>query len=154
MICSKCKKVTDERCFATFRDANGVKRRRGICQECRGQYALDNFEALQTWRREHNKKTRTKRMRDAAERRRVAQSAVDLIKIAAVCADCGNGWPPVAMDFDHVRGKNLSISSMVSQAYKLELILEEIKLCEIVCACCHRIRTEHRKQNLAPRKAA
>ncbi len=54
------------------------------------------------------------------------------------------------MDFDHLGAKTKSVAMMVAQSYKLELILEEIKKCEVVCACCHRIRTERRKQNFAP----
>lgn len=152
MICSKCKKITDERCFATYRDRKGVIRRRGICQECRSKQSNQTFEEMQEWRKKYNKKNRTKREKDQLDRRQIAKKVVDKIKSETPCKDCGRNFHPVAMDFDHIKGKNRSIASLVSGAYKIDLILEEIKLCEVVCACCHRLRTHSRKENHCPRK--
>lgn len=60
------------------------------------------------------------------------------------CADCGVRFPPIVMDFDHVRGeKKLSVSLAASR--KKEIILEEAKKCDVVCSNCHRIRTAKRK---------
>lgn len=148
MKCSKCGLEKDHFAFATFRHRDGRVGRRGICKECRGQYAHDNFEKMKSYREAYNKKNRTRKAEDALKRRQSSRSVLDKIKSETPCADCGLYFHPVAMDFDHIHGKNKSIASMVSQAYKLEIILEEIKLCEIVCACCHRIRTHNRKQNI------
>lgn len=55
------------------------------------------------------------------------------------CMDCGNTFPPCAMDFDHrepsqkVKGIGL-ISSWPA-------MLKEIEKCDLVCSNCHRIRT-------------
>ena len=51
------------------------------------------------------------------------------------------------MDFDHLLGVNKfnNLSSMISRGCGLEAILEEIKKCEVVCACCHRLRTKRRR---------
>ena len=58
------------------------------------------------------------------------------------CMDCGNTFPPVCMDFDHVRGgKVMSITRMVHGASSRDRILEEIAKCDLVCSNCHRIRT-------------
>ncbi len=55
------------------------------------------------------------------------------------CADCGNSYPPIAMDFDHVRGvKRFSVSHGLN--YPAATIIKEIEKCEVVCANCHRIR--------------
>lgn len=63
------------------------------------------------------------------------------------CRDCGDCFPPEAMDFDHVRGKKIaSIAQMRSRAWTQVLI--ELAKCELVCANCHRIRTWQRKQLL------
>lgn len=57
------------------------------------------------------------------------------------CTDCGKHFPPIAMDFDHVRGqKTANVSSLYFAP--AETVMEEIAKCELVCACCHRIRTE------------
>jgi hypothetical protein len=61
------------------------------------------------------------------------------------CTDCGGRFPPFAMDFDHVRGTKLGIiSRMRVGRMAVAKILDEIDKCEIVCAVCHRIRTQAR----------
>lgn len=152
MICTKCNQPTNPGQFATYRTSNGESRRRGICKSCRGQHAIDNFEYLQKWRKEYNAKKATVKSERDKQRRMDIRKIVDDIKINAACMDCGNYFPAVAMDFDHVHGKSKPIANMVAQTYRLELILAEIALCEIVCACCHRVRTKQRKQNHAPHK--
>lgn len=147
MNCTKCGKHTEHTNFATYRSPSGEVRRRGICKPCRGKYAEENFIRLKNWRKSYNEKNRTDKAIKSLERRAFAKSITDKIKSETPCADCGGFFPPVAMDFDHTGKKNKSIAGMVSKSYKKELILEEIKLCEIVCACCHRVRTQKRKQN-------
>lgn len=63
------------------------------------------------------------------------------------CADCGNVFPPICMDFDHLDAsiKFDKISNMLT--YSFSRILIEIKKCEIVCSNCHRIRTYNRGQH-------
>lgn len=150
MKCSKCRRETEPGAFAVFRTRKGEPRRRGICKECRGKYAIENFDRLKVWRQEYNFENRSARALRAAAERLAIRKVLDDIKAKAKCADCRRKFPPIAMDFDHVRGKNMSISAMACAAYRIGLILEEIKLCEIVCACCHRIRTAARRQNHAP----
>jgi len=59
------------------------------------------------------------------------------------CADCAGTFPPEAMDFDHVSGVK---TSDISRLYgcRQERIEEELLKCVLVCACCHRVRTEER----------
>lgn len=62
------------------------------------------------------------------------------------CADCGGIFPPVCMDFDHI--KDVKYKGIARLAlYSKQKTLEEISKCELVCANCHRVRTEKRKQN-------
>lgn len=61
------------------------------------------------------------------------------------CTDCGQTFDPVCMDFDHIgTDKLLEISKLRYQNVSLETIQAEIDKCELVCACCHRLRTKHR----------
>jgi len=47
------------------------------------------------------------------------------------------------MDFDHVRGvKTANISDLVGEAW--ETVEAELELTELVCANCHRLRTQAR----------
>jgi hypothetical protein len=145
--CKKCLVPKPFDRFSTFISRRGVKTLRGTCWECRSLQRRTTFEEQQAYRKTYNGANRpVKRQRDY-ERRQETKAVVDKLKDVP-CADCGSRWPAVAMDFDHLGVKVKGIASMVSQSYKLELILEEIKGCEVVCACCHRLRTLSRKQNL------
>lgn len=150
MTCSGCGKEKIMWAFATFKTRRGETRRRGVCKDCRGLNVKKKFSYYQKWRRAYNKRNRTvKALRDAA-RRSACKTYVDKIKAKTPCADCGERFPAICMDFDHLKGKNKSVSGLVSGAYRLELIKEEIAKCEIVCSNCHRLRTKRRKQNHAP----
>lgn len=72
-----------------------------------------------------------------AEVRAVVVAAKDV-----PCTDCGRRFPSCAMDFDHVRGKKkFNIGAFRGHGYSVETVKAEIAKCEVVCACCHRIRT-------------
>lgn len=152
MECSKCHKNKPQKAFATYKTRKGETRRRGVCRKCRGDYATENFERLQAWRREYNKKNREKKKARDQAFRVEARAYVEKCK-ARPCKDCKGRFPPVAMDFDHVRGAKVrNIARLLGSGYKLDLIKEEIKKCDVVCANCHRVRTAKRKQNLAPHR--
>ena len=60
------------------------------------------------------------------------------------CVDCGYNTHPAALDFDHVRGtKKFCIGHRVKCSRKK--LLPEMAKCDIVCANCHRVRTEKRR---------
>ena len=59
------------------------------------------------------------------------------------CQDCGGNFPTWSLDFDHVRGEKVkNIGRMVGG--KQAVILAEVAKCDLVCACCHRVRTAKR----------
>ena len=63
------------------------------------------------------------------------------------CADCGESYPSVAMDLDHVKGEKVfEISNMGH--YPRWKVLAELDKCEVVCANCHRIRTKNRRLSI------
>lgn len=66
------------------------------------------------------------------------------------CMDCGNVFDWCAMDFDHRPGetKELKIGSIGFRKASTQLkerVELEITKCDLVCACCHRVRTKQRK---------
>lgn len=69
------------------------------------------------------------------------------------CADCGQRFPPCAMDFDHRDGltKREAVTRLVGRA-GLRRILEEVAKCDIVCANCHRSRTAARRAERSVRE--
>lgn len=68
------------------------------------------------------------------------------------CADCGHSYPHFVMDFDHLDNKKFSISGS-QKRYSFDRIKEEISKCELVCANCHRIRTQGRIAPMAEQEA-
>ena len=60
------------------------------------------------------------------------------------CKDCSTTDPRV-LEFDHLVDKSFNVSRAVSGSTRSwETILKEISKCEVVCANCHRIRTQER----------
>lgn len=53
------------------------------------------------------------------------------------CVDCDED-NPLCLTFDHVRGeKKFNISKAFSTCVRTEIVMEEIKKCEVRCANCH-----------------
>ena len=70
------------------------------------------------------------------------QGAMLWYKMAHGCVDCGISDPRV-LDFDHAQGeKEFNLKDVKSKP--LVEILTEIEKCDVVCANCHRIRTQER----------
>lgn len=70
---------------------------------------------------------------------------IDAIKESTACFDCGNKFPACVMDFDHKEQKEFDISAAVrARGLSIGRILREIEKCDLVCANCHRIRTNKR----------
>lgn len=89
-------------------------------------------------------KVNRQRIRDNARAgRKACREFIESLKTGP-CVDCTETYPPYCMDFDHVRGpKRRGVSNMVT--YSREAILAEVAKCDLVCACCHRVRTDARR---------
>lgn len=80
------------------------------------------------------------------ERWRAQARVLDRLRDRA-CMDCGDRFPPCAMDFDHrdPGSKASAVTRMIGRA-GTPRILEEAAKCDIVCANCHRLRTHSRRE--------
>ena len=72
-----------------------------------------------------------------------------LSKKKVKCMDCGGSFPDYCMDFHHIdeeskdpafKRTNGKSMMMEMQKWSIDRIDAEIDKCEIICACCHRIR--------------
>lgn len=83
--------------------------------------------------------------RFAAKRAELARR-VNALKEGKPCTDCGGIYPPVCLDFDHLPQfqKRLGVARMVGTCRSWAAIEAEIAKCELVCANCHRLRTDSR----------
>jgi hypothetical protein len=85
----------------------------------------------------------SKQVRYMRKWRRERWTQIEKYKESNPCTDCDRLYPYYVMDFDHARGEKFrGVSRM--QGYSWERVLAEIAKCDLVCANCHRIRTQSR----------
>ena len=132
-VCGRCKekKPLDE--FAWRRKASGQLD--NYCRPCRTAY-----------KHEHYARNR-QRYIDSARRRRervVAERMVYLVSFLREhpCVDCGES-DPLVLEFDHLREKQFGIGKGMRER-PWQDVLTEIAKCDVVCANCHRRRTNRR----------
>lgn len=130
--------------FAKRKDAK-------LCSDrCRGRSRTPrayDAKAAKQWRQRRLAKPGYREMlnRQANERAITIRRWLDAYKLKKGCVDCGYRKHAVALDFDHVRGKkriNVCNAKSIAQARA------EIALCEVRCACCHRVKTVKRGKRL------
>jgi len=128
MRCNKVRSLVSFEVYTKVRKRDGSEARRSTCRYCRIKTPLSR-----------------------KEKRRSVALLVEKLKDNP-CVDCGQRRPPVAMDFDHVRGtKHKDVARLVGDGYSFETVMAEISKCELVCACCHRVRTQKAKHWLPKR---
>ena len=76
----------------------------------------------------------------ALKRKKMVREWLNNVKGASPCKDCGVKYPYYVMDFDHIGAKSIEIHKLLNYT-SIRRLEEEIALCELVCANCHRIRT-------------
>ena len=77
------------------------------------------------------------------ERRARSRAVINEAKRGQPCVDCGIPYPPLMMHFHHVRGtKQFNISDPRALGLSLKKLYAELKKCILLCATCHRTRTD------------
>ena len=107
----------------------GTGERDNYCRPCRAAYKKEHYALHRD------------RYIDAAMRRRTAlaiERANYLVEFFAThpCVDCGEG-DPVVLEFDHLGDKEFNIAKGLRDR-SWRALLDEITLCDVVCANCHR----------------
>jgi hypothetical protein len=133
-LCTRCQQWLPRDAFTrNVAKKDGLQ---GYCRDCQRAYVRAHYAAnIQYYL-------------DKANRSRPLQKArlrtlLDKLKDAP-CTDCGQSYPPCAMDFDHVRGDKMFNLGEGLKKGKNQLLVEAAK-CELVCANCHRQRTHSRR---------
>ena len=139
MICSKCKKDYDNSNFHSRGNGKFHKQ----CKFCKREAIKRHYE--------NNKQDYVDRAKIKNKQRLVEITEIINNIKNVPCKDCGKTFPACAMDFDHFDGREkIADVSLLRNNLCLSKILEEIEKCEVVCACCHRIRTHKRyKEKIA-----
>lgn len=108
--------------------------------------AYKDKEKQRAYAREHYEKNRDAYIQRAKDHRSVmhgrSREFIYEYLLAHPCVDCGEA-DPVCLEFDHLRDKEHNISDMMRRGYGVDAIRDEIEKCEVVCANCHRRRTNH-----------
>jgi len=138
--CGVCGGLKSE---AEFSVARSKRRGRSYtCRKCQKKYWAKYY-------RRYYEKNRKRRIRQNIElkRGRVKRNHAWVLEYFRVhpCVDCGE-TDPVVLEFDHIRGKKFGdVATIVGHGNSLELVIAEVKKCEVVCANCHRRRTARRR---------
>ena len=77
---------------------------------------------------------------------------INALKESSPCNDCGRFFPAVCMDFDHLPGVQKVADVAAMLVGSREALCEEVSKCDLVCACCHRVRTTARRKTHPRRK--
>lgn len=129
--CSICNENKDINLFY-FKNKK-LNQRHSACIECtkiyRKNYYQDNIVHFKTESPIYSKKMRDRNM----------QFVVDFLKMHP-CIDCGEP-DPVVLEFDHMKDKIVSVTTLVGKCCSIETIKLEIEKCEVRCANCHRRKT-------------
>jgi len=56
------------------------------------------------------------------------------------CAHCGED-DPLVLEFDHLHEKRADISALIRSSCPWRTVLRELEKCDVVCANCHRRKT-------------
>ena len=89
--------------------------------------------------------------KSATTRNRLRANIMEYVqqyKESVGCIDCKEKYPYYMLDLDHIRDKDFGINRFKSYTNSLERVKEEMAKCEVVCANCHRIRTQNRRNML------
>lgn len=132
--CTKCLIFKDENEFSKHSEyADGLSY---WCRECWKVYRKKRYDVDLEGSRQYTNSKRAQRIQWFQE-----------LKANVPCADCGQIYEPYCMDYDHIleKGEKIKeVSRMVLDYTSKEVILEEIKKCELVCLLCHNRRTYSR----------
>lgn len=137
--------IACSRCGLSGAKRAGHRQCRG-CERALRQGAQQTPEARArqaSYRTAHREHYRTLNVANARRAKAERHARIDALK-GVPCVDCAKTYPPHVMDFDHrdPATKEHEVSHLVNKTTcPWSRILAEIAKCDVVCVCCHRLRT-------------
>lgn len=128
--CTRCGLAQDAAAFAARNAGRGTLQ--SWCRACHRVVAAERWRKLTAEQQEakrRRERERARRLRDALWRRLAG----------ARCTDCGND-DPLVLEFDH-RGPKAGNIADLAVRRSLTALEQELAVCEVRCANCHRRRT-------------
>lgn len=105
-----------------------------VCRVCNSRQSREYYS------QNKDKHKETVNLRNKAERTRIQEKMCLYLK-EHPCVDCGES-DIVVLEFDHLGRKDANVSDLMRHSWNR--ILQEMHLCEVVCANCHKRRTAQR----------
>ena len=130
-VCSKCG-VNKPIAEYNFRH-RAARIRHSYCKECGKRFTHSHYKRNKRQYLDRNARAYAKRVAFVRQMK------------SRPCADCGVQYPYYVMDFDHRDGTRKSFALNSVHRVKMSAIRQEIEKCDVVCANCHRERTQRRK---------
>jgi len=126
--------------------ARDLEKRRATVRKAAKTFYKNHREKIIAAQYEKNKRTRERN-----------QKFIIAYKKNHPCGDCGKHFHFSCMEFDHQKhrgAKKEAISQLVNNMASLKTLMNEIEKCDLVCACCHRLRTWKRIQAAKKKRAS
>jgi hypothetical protein len=120
-------------------------KRHGVCKECMAKRSNEWYQDNKEW---HIQNVTEHRL---ADRERAQKFVLEYLSTHPCVGPDGKGCPynetdPQVLEFDHVRGKKRGhVATLVRNGATIARLQEEISLCEVRCANCHRRKTVKEK---------
>lgn len=99
-------------------------------------------------KRENNRRWQAAHQGELAAGRRAVAARIAALKTEP-CADCGDRFDPVCMDFDHRPGEVKRFGIAKFGTHSMVDVVLEIAKCDLVCSNCHRLRTHRQRDHRA-----
>lgn len=131
-ICPKCARELD---LSEFNWKVKDIKKSVHCKECSRKYIRDHYKNNRGY-------YLAKSLRRNSRLREDAHKYIYQYLLNHPCIDCGE-TDIVVLEFDHKDRsmKDIEISSIIRQGYRLDRIITEIEKCDVRCANCHRRKT-------------
>lgn len=130
-ICTHCGKSKELSDYSWKNQKKGW--RHGFCKSCHSLYRKDHYA-------ENKKKYLLKAREWNKKQTDFLRKFIYSYLSNHHCVDCGNKDIRV-LDFDHEGKKLMGIAQMIRNCHSIASVENEIKVCKVRCANCHRIKT-------------
>ena len=139
-VCTKCLIPKQASEFYVRKAAPRAGQLFSLCKMCFKKRGREYYRTLTD--------SQSKQWKANTEHRKAFTLALVLIAKDRPCLDCGVKYEPCQMDFDH-RDPSTKIDSVASLTGDggMTKILLEIAKCDLVCANCHRLRTQRQRSS-------
>lgn len=125
--CTNCKEEFPESEFFFKNKETG--KLHSHCKSCKREMDKRTYK--------NNESRRVKIRTRATANKEKNKDFVNRVRKRSSCTRCGEKrW--YVLDFHHKNSKLYNISDIMKRGYSIELIKDEIRKCEILCANCHR----------------